>query len=520
MLEEAMTKPYDFGEVQLDVTAGDERLEHDAEADTPFRIAIIGDFSGRAPKGFGAKLAERRAALVDRDNFDQVLAKVCPRIELPLDGQSLVLHFTELDDFHPDRIFERAAIFQRLRHMRDRVADAGTFPQVLAEMGLRPAAPPARPLRPETQPGGTSADVERLIHGDLLEQAVAETQGQPAEREPVRAPDDLHALVQRIVEPQLVARADPRQAETMTALDRAISAQMRALLHVPDFQALESAWRALLFVVRRVETNDRLKLYLLDVSKAEMDADLAAAEDLRSTGTYKLLVEQTVGTPGAEPWALLVANYTFEPTRQDVGLLGGLVRIAHAAGAPFLAAASPRLLGCQSAAELPYPRDWKPPAGSEDARAWSALRKLPEAFYLGLALPRFLLRLPYGKGTDPAEIFDFEEMSQHPAHEDYLWGNPAFACAALLAQAFSKDGWRMRPGTIRQIDDLALHVYQENGESYLKPCAEVLLTEDAAEKILDQGVMPLATLKGRDAVRLVRFQSIADPPRALAGRWG
>jgi type VI secretion system protein ImpC len=519
MLEEAMAKPYDFGEVQLDVTAGDERLEHAAEADTPFRIAIIGDFSGRAPKSFGAKLAERRAALVDRDNFDQVLAKVCPRIELPLDNQSL-LHFTELDDLHPDRIFESAAIFQRLRQMRDRVADAGTFPQVLAEMGLRPAAPPGRSSKPETQPGVTSADVEQFVHGDLLEQAVAETQGQPAERRPGRSPDDLQAFVQRIVKPHLVARADPRQAETMTALDRAISAQMRALLHVPDFQALESAWRALLFVVRRVETSDRLKLYLLDISKAEMATDLASAEDLRSTSTYKLLVEQTVGTPGAEPWALLVANYTFEPTRQDVGLLGGLARIAHAAGAPFLAAASPRLLGCQSAAELPYPRDWKPPAGTEDARGWSALRKLPEACYAGLALPRFLLRLPYGKETDPAEIFDFEEMSQSPAHEDYLWGNPAFACAALLAQAFSKEGWRMRPGTIRQIDGLALHVYQENGESYQKPCAEVLLTEDAAEKILDQGVMPLVTLKGRDAVRLVRFQSIADPPRALAGRWG
>jgi len=514
-----MVKPFDLGEVQLDVTAGDERLEHAAEADPPFRIAIIGDFSGRAPRGFGAKLADRRAVLVDRDNFDQVLAKLCPQIELPLDGESLVLHFTELDDFHPDRIFQRATIFQRLRQMRDLVADAETFPQVLAQMGLPAAVPPAAPPKPETQSRVTSADVEQFVRGDLLEQAVAETQNQPAERRPARAPDELRAFVQRVVEPHLVARADPRQAEMMTALDRATSAQMRALLHVPDFQALESAWRALLFVVRRVETSDRLKLYLLDVSKAEMAADLAAAEDLRSTGMYKLLVEQTVGTPGAEPWALLAANYTFEPTRQDVELLGRLAKIAHGAEAPLLAAASPRVLGCEAVADLPHPEDWKPPANSEDTRAWGALRRLPEASYAGLALPRFLLRLPYGKETDPAELFDFEEMPRPPAHEDYLWGNPAFACAALLAQSFSKEGWQMRPGRIREIDGLALHAYQENGESYLKPCAEVLLTEDAAEKILDQGVMPLATLKGRDAARLIRFQSIADPPRALAGRW-
>ena len=517
-----MARPFDFGDVQLDVTAGDERLAHAAEADTPFRIAILGDFSGRAHRGFcetGAKLANRRAVLVDRDNFDQILAKLRPQIELPLDGDSLAVHFTELDDFHPDRIFERATIFRRLRQMRDRVKDAETFPQVLAEMGLLPAAPPAGPSKPETQPRVTLADLEQLARGDLLEQAVAETQGQPAERRPTRAADELHAFVRRIVEPHLLARADPRQAEMMTALDRATSAQMRALLHLPDFQALESAWRALFFVVRRVETSERLKLYLLDVSKAEMAADLAAAEDLRSTGVYKLLVEQTVGTPGAEPWALLAANYTFEPTRQDVELLGRLAKVAHAAGAPFLAAASPRGLGCESTADLPHPHEWKPTAHSEDTQAWGALRKLPETSYVGLALPRFLLRLPYGKETDPAELFDFEEMPQPPVHEDYLWGNPAFACAALLAQAFSKEGWHMRPGTIREIDGLALHAYQENGESCVKPCAEVLLTEDAAEKILDQGMMPLASLKGRDAVRLIRFQSIADPPSALAGRW-
>jgi type VI secretion system protein ImpC len=513
-----MVKPFDFGEVRLDVTAGDERLEHPAETDTPFRIAIIGDFSGRAPKGFGAKLASRQAVLVDRDNFDQVLSKLGPQIELPLDGESLALHFTELDDFHPDRIFQHTPIFQKLRQMRDWVGNPDTFPQVLAEMGL-PLAPPAGPSKTETRSRVTSADAEHLAHGDLLEQAVAETQAERAERRPARTPDDLRAFVQRIVEPYLVARADPRQAEMLSALDRAISAQMRALLHVPEFQAVESAWRALFFLVRRIETSDRMKLYLLDVSKAEMAADLASAEDLRSTGMYQLLVEQTVGTPGAEPWALLVANYTFELTRQDVGLLGCWARIAHAAGAPFLAAASPRLLGCESATELPHPRNWSP-AGSEEARAWGALRKLPEASYAGLALPRFLLRLPYGKETDPAELFDFEEMPQPPAHEDYLWGNPAFACAALLAQSFSKEGWRMRPGTIRQIDGLPLHAYQENGESYLKPCAEVLLTEDAVERILDQGMMPLATLKGRDAVRLIRFQSIASPASTLAGRWG
>ena len=106
------------------------------------------------------------------------------------------------------------------------------------------------------------------------------------------------------------------------------------------------------------------------------------------------------------------------------------------------------------------------------------------------------------------ESFDFEEMTGVPAHEDYLWGNPAFACAALLAESFSEYGWDMRPGTHAQIGGLPLHVYEQDGESALKPCAEALLTDEAVERILENGLMPLVSLKGQDAVRIVRFQSI------------
>jgi type VI secretion system protein ImpC len=131
-----------------------------------------------------------------------------------------------------------------------------------------------------------------------------------------------------------------------------------------------------------------------------------------------------------------------------------------------------------------------------------------------------LLRLPYGKKTSPLESFNFEEFAEDSAHEDYLWGNPAFAVALLLAQSFTEAAWEMRPGAVTEIQNLPLHVDQRNGESESKPCAEVLLTEDAVERLVEEGLLALVSFKNRDRVRISRFQSIADPPEALAGRWG
>jgi type VI secretion system protein ImpC len=153
------------------------------------------------------------------------------------------------------------------------------------------------------------------------------------------------------------------------------------------------------------------------------------------------------------------------------------------------------------------------------SQAWEAVRHLPEASSLGLILPRLLLRLPYGKKADPIESLPFEELSTPPEHEHYLWGNPCFVAAFLLARTFSESGWQFLEGIQQDIDGLPLHVFEEAGESVVKPCAEVLMTQRAAEKIRNCGIMPLASMKGEDRIRLLRLQSIAIPPVALATRW-
>lgn len=520
-----MSEPISFGKLDLKLVASTDEPGGRPDPETPFRILILGDFSGRVNRSLfeSGSLAKRRPLLIDRDNSDDVMAKLAVEIGLPVGGPDrppVPVRFGELEDFHPDRIFERLEVFQALRKTRQRLADPRTFASAAAEVRGWEAAvkPPAASERPSERPSVVSP-LSGLTTAGLLDEILETTKGQPAEAKTSSASSEWGAFLQEIVKPHLVPRVDPRQAELVAALDASIAELMRTILHHPDFQAIEAAWRGVHFLVSRLETDAQLRLYLLDVSKAEVAADLASTEDLRSTGTYRLLVEQTVETPGGEPWAVVIGNFTFDQTREDGELLGRMAKIARRAGAPFIAAAHPHLAGCESLAETPDPDDWRRPVDADSIRAWEALRQIPEASYLALALPRFLLRLPYGRETEPIERFDLEEMPDAPNHEHYLWGTPALAAGYLLAQGFSQYGWDLRPGVIKDIQGLPLHVCKIKGESRTKPCAEVLLTERAAEIILGRGLVPLLSFRDQDTVRVARFQSLADPLRQLAGRW-
>jgi len=504
-----MARPSSFAQVEIETGTRSALIERPQE-DAPFHIAILGDFSGRENRGvLDARLQGRRPALIDRDNFDDVLAEIAPELHLPLggpDGPRIPIRFRELDDFHPDRLFERLTIFQALRENRERLQDPAQYEAAAAQVrswSAKPSSPSPATGPQAALPAASTPMGSGLSTRELFEQALSTTESRTGAR-PARALDDFQALLRDIVAPYVEPKPDPQKPELLAQVDAAISGQMRALLHHPDFQALEAAWRAVFFLVRRLSTDVNLKVYLLDIAKPELAADLIA--------TYERLIE---GAPGAESWAVLVGNYTFDQTDEDVRLLGRMAAVARQATAPFVAAASPRVLGCGSLAEAPEPREWHPSTGE----SCDALRLLPQARWLGLALPRFLLRLPYGKRTGATERFSFEEFGRAPGHEDYLWANAAFACACLLGEAFSESGWDLRPGEVSEISGLPLHVYRADGESHLKPCNEALLSERAAEAILDRGLMPLVSSRGSDSVRLVRFQSLADPGSALSGRW-
>lgn len=523
-----MPKPISFGSVQVGLTAGSMPVSGELAPDTPFRILVMGDFSGRASRGGPVGVpGDRKPTRVDRDNFDQVLNKLGVEVHLPTgEGTRFPIHLSELDDFHPDHLFQRVEVFQELRDLRRRLGNTSTFAQAAEEMRgwarekkEKPSPADSGGGSPPLAESGSASDRPGVVDPDnLLEQILGSTQSQARDEGP-GGPVNWNRFMQQIVAPHLVPSIDyTRQAELVAMVDEATSRQMAAILHQPEFQAIEAAWQGLNFLNRRLDTDGPLQLWILDVTKAELAADLMATDDLDRTRTYRWLVEQPLGSPGGHPWAVIAGVYEFDAVAEDVALLGRLARIAQPAGAPFLAGASTRIFGCASLAGSAEPSDWPAP-DTEREVAWEVLRRLPEASSLGLAVPRFLLRLPYGKKTVSMEQFDFEEMPEVPRHEWFLWGNPAIACVYLLGVAFGHRGWDFRPGMVQDIEGLPAYTCDDDGEPQVKPGAEVVLVDRAAHRIADKGLMVLRSFAGGDAVRLAEFHSIANPTRPLAGRW-
>jgi type VI secretion system protein ImpC len=466
-------------DVQIDIDAGTKAqtaLEPDGES--PFRIVLLGDFGGRACRN--EPRLRRDPILVAPDNFEQVMERLGTGLRLTAGGVPISLQIRELEHFHPDHLYRTLPIFQSLRQARAELCNPATFRATAA--GFQ-----------EDQPSASAPP--DAFTGSLLDQIVERTAA--PERPPLDRGAPLDEAIRRIIAPHIIPKPDVHQAELVAQVDAATAALMRAILSHPDFQALEATWRSAFFLLQRLRTSTRLKLYVIDVTRDEMvEATLS--------GHPQLIAR--------EGWSAAACLHSFHPSEADCKVLESLAGLARKSGGPLLAGMHSRLVGCESLAASPDPDDWNQPLEAPDLHAWQQLRSHPDACWLGLAVPRILLRLPYGEATSEAETFDFEEMPQPPDHEAYLWGSPAVACVCLMGQSF------LLARTRNQLDGMPIHHYRVDGEAHMTPAAETWLTDRAADKVLEQGVMPLASSKNTDSVLLVRSQSIAHPARPLAGQ--
>lgn len=439
--------------------------------DGPFRIVVLGDFSGHGLRGLvnPKPLGQRTPQSVDIDSLDTVMRRMAPALSLALDGSGpapLALSFASVDDFHPDQL---------LRQLPEPVLVAAPLASTVAPAGESDASA-----------------LERLLGR------------RPEPQAPVNA--GLDALIQRVVAPSLAPQVDPAQLSSKAARDEARGAQMRAVLHHPAFQSLEAAWRGVQGLVRSLDLNEDLQLHLLDVSQAELQAD-AAQGDAGQTALARSLMKQ--GDADEPPtWSLVVGLQAFGPTANDLSLLSALGTLAQGVSGSFMASAHASVVGLDSFGAVGDPADW--PGMSAEAQArWTAFRQSPAAASVRLAAPRVLLRLPHGQATDAIDAFAFEEMAPSFAHESCLWGSGALACAQLVGQSFMAQGWAMRLGDHLDVEDLPAYVLERDGEKTLLPCAEVKLSEGVGERLLALGLMPLLSHKHRNAVRVMGLRAMA-----------
>ena len=315
----------------------------------PLRIAVMGDFGAKAAKGLcqtGPALAQTaRPLAVEFDSLDRALARVAPSLSLPLgpQGSTIDIRFGALDDFHPDALFDRLEIFRALAGVRQRLLSPTGFAAAAAELmqgssglplpGGQPAAAAGwAPASGSTLPSDAHlSDFARLVGGPVLPTPVAVS--------------PIDAWLRHVVAPHVLPAADPRRDDLVASVDASLADLMRGVLHHPQYQALESLWRGLDFLLRRIETGVDLSVHLLDVPVLSLAADLVASDDLAGSGLYQLLVAQ----PADGGYTLVLGCYQFDATPPHVELLGRIAGIAQRAGAVFITGRARRAVGAASA---------------------------------------------------------------------------------------------------------------------------------------------------------------------------
>jgi type VI secretion system protein ImpC len=465
-----------------------------------FRLAILGDFSGRANAGVlqtGAALAARKPHKVDVDTLDDILERLAVTVSVPIDEEGRVLSAPIgcVDDFHPDQLVEKLPVFADLLQLRKNLQSRAGFDRAAKEVLAWSGEAALPPVTNRRARGSAVATDRKLSDFARL------TGRKPA------AGIDSDDLIRRLVGPHIVPERDSRQDALVARVDAALSDAMRRVLHHPDFESAEALWRGLDFLVRRVETGAKLQIVLYDISAEELAADVAAGDSLENTALYSLLVEQTAMDAQQGPLSMVAGLYQFEATPPHAELLGRIASIAGAAGAPFVTGISPTQLATPM-------HDWHPLS----RQAWEAVRALPASAYLGMFTPRFLLRMPYGKRTDPIDAFEFEEFTRQSGLSGMLWGHPALLAAVLSAETWQRNGKSMQLGSIAVVGDLPVYVYRDtDGEQIALPCTERMFSERQAAQIATTGVNPVVSLRGRPEVRLGGFKALGG--NTLAGRW-
>ena len=323
---------------------------------------------------------------------------------------------------------------------------------------------------------------------------------------------------QALSETELISEDAVKSIESMIAeIDKRLSEQVNLILHHSDFQKLEGSWRGMHHLINNTETDEMLKIRVLNISKQDV---LKTLKKFKGTAwdqspIFKKIYEQEYGQFGGEPYGCLVGDFEFDQSPPDIELLNGMAQISAAAHAPFIAAASPGLMNMESWQELSDPRDLTKIFQTPEYASWRSLRESEDSRYIGLTMPRFLSRLPYGANTDPVEKFDFEEDVEGADHSKYTWSNSAYAMAVNINRAFKLYGWCSQIRGIESggaVEGLPTHTFPtDDGGVDMKCPTEIAISDRREAELAKNGFMPLLHKKNSDFAAFIGAQSLQKP---------
>lgn len=346
----------------------------------------------------------------------------------------------------------------------------------------------------------------------ILDRIIAETKLTPDDEAYDIAKRGVSAFIEELLKPQnenepvKKAMVDRMIAE----IDAKLSRQMDEILHNAEFQALESSWRGLKLLVDRTNFRENIKLEIINASKQDLLDDFEDSPEIVQSGLYKHIYTAEYGQFGGQPVGALIANYFFDPSAPDVKTLQYVASVACMSHAPFIAAAGPKFFGLESFTGLPDLKDHF--EGPQFAK-WQSFREQEDARYVGLTVPRFLLRNPYDPEDNPVKTFVYKENVAN-SHEHYLWGNTAYTFASKLTDSFAKFRWCpniIGPQSGGAVEDLPLHHFESMGEIETKIPTEVLVSDRREYELAEEGFIALTMRKGSDNAAFFSANSAQKP---------
>jgi type VI secretion system protein ImpC len=353
----------------------------------------------------------------------------------------------------------------------------------------------------------------------LLDQILAEGRFSRDQHAKARGKDLIKEFVSQVLQGSLTFSKDTETSinACIGQIDRVLSKQLNVILHHPEFQKLEASWRGLRYLMDQSETGTMLKIKVLNATKKELVRDFERAPDWDQGALFKKIYEEEYGRFGGDPFSALIGDYEFSRHPEDMDLLKQISSVAATAHAPFLTAASPELMNLDSFTNIGAPRDMAKIFDSTEFAKWKSFRESEDSRYVGLCLPRILIRLPYGALTKTVDEFQYEEGVDGRNHSRYLWSNAAYALGARLTNAFARHGWTAAIRGVEGgglVDGLPTHNFRtDEGDIALKCPTEVAITDRREKELADLGFIPLVHCKGRDFAAFFSVQSAQKPKK-------